>query len=67
MYPNLRAEMARQNISANEIGRLLGKTASAVRAKLNGKSSITIEEAKKIKSYLKTDVLMETLFSKEAK
>ena len=67
MYPNLNAEMARHNIMRGELGEAIGWAWSTTSAKLNGKSEITLSEAKEIKKIVKTDLPIEELFKvKEA-
>ena len=50
MYINLRAEMTRHNISAQDIAALLGKTTRSVRDKIAGRSDFTIGEFTKIQT-----------------
>lgn len=45
MFPNLRAEMARLNITSKDIAENLGKTKDWVENRLNGKCSLSIETA----------------------
>lgn len=65
MYPNLRAEMARRKITIAILAKFLGKRISTISAKLNGKSQFTLEECKRIKAFLETDLPLEVLFRKE--
>lgn len=48
-YRNLRAEMARKNITIEEIAKEIGIHRNSVSNKINGPSSFSIEEAMKIK------------------
>lgn len=65
MYSNLRAEMARKNITGYELAEKIGITNGTFSAKFNGKSEFTLDEAFKIKSILETDLTIEVLFAKE--
>lgn len=47
-YLNLKAEMAKKDVSIESISRLLGIHRNSVSNKLNGISSFSIEEAEKI-------------------
>lgn len=66
MYPEVRAEMARKKISLDTIANGLGCTISTASLKLNGKAPITLKEAIKIKSIIKSDLPIEELFTSEA-
>lgn len=50
MYNNLRAEMTRNNVTAQGIADLLGKTVRSVRDKIAGRSDFTIGEFIKIQT-----------------
>lgn len=50
MFPNLKAEMARRNISINEISNVLGVSEKTVRNYLNGKSKISWFDVIKIQN-----------------
>lgn len=63
MLQNLRAEMARHNISSNEIAKCIGKTDRNVRDKLNGKYEFSIQDAKKVRDKFFPDLSLEYLFS----
>lgn len=65
MYPNLRAEMARKNITGYELAEKIGITNGTFSTKFNGKSEFTLDEAFKIKGVLETDLTIEVLFAKE--
>lgn len=65
MYPNLRAEMARRQITGNQIAEKLGIWSSTFSAKASGKSAFTLDEAMVIKDILRTDISLEELFQKE--
>ena len=62
IYRNLNAEMARQGITQKELAKMVGRTGSTMSLKLNGLSSISLEEAKIIKTVLKSDLSLEDLF-----
>ena len=64
-YGNLLAEMARANITQNEIAMLLNKTVSTVSTKINGKYPFTLDEAVKIKENLFNDKDISYLFEKQ--
>ena len=59
IYRNLNAEMARQGITQKELAKMVGRTGSTMSLKLNGLSSISLDEAKKIKKVLKSDLSLE--------
>ena len=64
-YPNLNAELARQDITNNQLANALGLAPSTVSQKKNGLYDFTLKEAKAIKKFLKIDTPLEELF-KEA-
>jgi len=66
MYPNLRAELARRNLTLDDVRVCLGKeSVSAVSSKMRGVSPFTFDEAIKIKNdLLKTDIPLEILFER---
>ena len=53
MFKNLKAEMARANVTNADIGRILGISANSVSFKLNGKTAFTIHEMWKLADYFK--------------
>ena len=65
MYPNLRAEMARRNISQQDIADGLGITRVALSNKINGKTFFTLPEARKVKQIIGIEMPIETLFEEE--
>lgn len=65
MFPNLKAEMARNKITQSELAEILGITVGTMSLKLNGKSDFDLEECIKIKTFLKTKMPLEYLFKKE--
>lgn len=62
MYPNCKAELARQGINLETLAKVLGRTLTTVSQKLNGKYPLTLKEAKAIKNFLKVDMPLEELF-----
>ena len=64
MYPNLEAELARNDISKTEIAEFLGVRQATVYDKLNGNSSIKLDEALAIKREFFSELNMEYLFKK---
>ena len=62
MYPNLKAEMARRNITLAKLAEALGITVGTLSLKLNGKYPITWHEAIKIKEFIGVDMPIEILF-----
>lgn len=66
MYPNLRAEIARKNMTLEPIAKALDITVPTLSQKFNGKYPITLNEAKKIKEFLNLDIPIEVLFETEA-
>lgn len=65
MYPNLKAEMARRNVSVRKLSELIGMSITTLYDKMRGVSSFTFEECLKIKDALGVDVVVEILFAKE--
>ena len=49
-YPNLEAELARTGLSKTELAKQLGLSKDTLYNKLNGKSKLTIDEARVIKA-----------------
>lgn len=68
MYPNLRAEMARKNVTMEMLANHLGVRINTISDKMTGKiqSGFTFREAKLIKEFLGVDMPLEELFE-EAK
>ncbi|MHC1773642.1 MAG: helix-turn-helix transcriptional regulator [Flexilinea sp.] len=63
MYRNLNAELARKGIKRGSLAKELKVTPSTISQKLNGKTLITLQEAKRIKNVLGVDIELETLFA----
>ena len=64
---NLKGEMARENITIEEISKLLGIHRNSVANKLNGDSAFTIDEAFKIQETYFPKLSLSYLFSTEQK
>lgn len=64
MFPNVKAEMARKNITLETIANdpRINCTISTLSLKLNGKFSLKWNEAVAIKAILGTDLPLEVLF-----
>ena len=67
MYPNVRAEFARKNLTLEKAVEALkglgfSMTIATLSQKLNGKYPITFDEAKAIKKITGTDIPLEELF-----
>ena len=65
MYPNLRGEMARKNITLTKLAEELGIRLGTLSSKNAGKTPFTLDEAMAIKEALKTDIPLEELFERE--
>lgn len=64
MYLNVKAELARQNLSVVDLSNKTGIRYQTLAEKLNGKYPLTLDEAKKIKAALGVDLSMEELFAR---
>ena len=64
MYRNARAEMVRAGVTLADLSDNLGGTMSTWSLKLNGKYPITLDEAKKFKRFVKTELPLEVLFKR---
>lgn len=64
MYRNAKAEMVRVGVTLANLSENLGGTMSTWSQKLNGKYPITLDEAKRFKRFVKTDLPLEVLFEK---
>ena len=67
MFPNLRAEMARNNIKAARLAELLEISYDTVINKLNGKTDFTRSEIFKIRDKCFPNLEIEYLFDAENK
>lgn len=68
MYSNLRAEIARKNLTLEKIVNELNKrgitiTVSMLSQKLNGKYELYFKEAKALKEIVETDLPLDILFA----
>ena len=48
MYPNLRAEIARRNMSLEQVAAIIDRTMPSTSRKLSGKNDFTLKECKKL-------------------
>ena len=64
MYSNLKAEMARRDVTITEIAKVLRVRIGTVSVKMR-KGKFTLAEAVKIKKYLGVDMPLEELFEVE--
>ena len=64
MYLNVKAELARQNLSVVDLSNKTGIRYQTLVEKLNGKYPLTLDEAKSIKAALGVDISMEELFER---
>lgn len=62
MFPNLKAELSRRGVTLTDLAKVLNVTVSTVSLKLNGKTPLTLAEAKAIKNYIGVDIPLEELF-----
>lgn len=62
-YSNLKAEMARKDITIESMAQMLGIHRNSVANKLNGASSFSIEEAMKIRGIFFPDLEYKYLFA----
>lgn len=64
-YSNLRAEMARKNISITDLMKVTGKSRSGVSNNLNGKGSFSVNESLAIRNRFFPELSIDYLFSNE--
>ena len=62
MFSNLRAEMARYNITIQDIAKALNRTRETISNKLSGKSTLNLDEAFKINDTFFPQYDLRTLF-----
>lgn len=62
MYLNVKAELARQNLSLVDLSNKTKIRYQTLVGKINGNYPITLNEAKAIKNALKVDIPLEELF-----
>lgn len=65
MYGNVKAEIARRNMTALSLSEKTGIRYQTLTAKLAGASPITIKEAKAIRDALNPDLSIDELFDDE--
>lgn len=63
MYPNLKAEMARKDVSVLKLSMMTGIPYATLAPKLRGDKRLYLDEAVKIMSALATKEDIETLFA----
>lgn len=63
MFSNLRAEMARENITIQDIAKVLNRSRETVSSKLSGKSVLNLDEAFKINDTFFPKSDLRTLFA----
>lgn len=63
MFPNVRAEFARLNLTLEVVAKELDLTTSTLCQKLKGKYPLTLNEAKRIKQITRSKLTLEELFS----
>ena len=64
MYLNVKAELARKSMTVIELSKISGIRYQSLTDKINGKSPLTLDEAKRIKTALGVDIPLEELFAK---
>lgn len=64
MFCNLNAEMVREGISIDDLGRVLHKSSRTMRNKMKGRSPFTYEEVLKIRDTFFMGLDLEYLFCK---
>ena len=62
MFPNLNAELARENLGANNIAQVIGKDLRTAKNKLNGTTEFTLMEIFAIRDNLFPKLGLEYLF-----
>lgn len=64
MFPNLRAEMARKNVTVSDLAKAIHKTDRSVRDKVSGKGDFSWSEINVIRDQFFSGLSIEYLFSK---
>ena len=64
MYSNVKAELARRNLSVVDLSNMTGIRYQTLAMKLNGKYPLTLDEAKAIITALGVDISIEDLFER---
>lgn len=62
MYANVKAEMARKNLSVVDLSKRTGIRYQSLANKINGKAPVSLTDAKKIKNALEVDIPLDDLF-----
>ena len=62
MYNNVKAELARKNMTMVDLSNKTGIRYQTLADKIRGDSILTVEEARKIKKALEVDMPLEELF-----
>ena len=65
MYPNLRAELARKDLSIPQLAELTGIKTTTLYDKYNGRSAFSLDEAVLIRDSLGLEMSIDDLFRKE--
>ena len=65
MYPNLRAELARKDLSIPQLAELTGIKTTTLYDKYNGRSAFSLDEAVLIRDSLCLEMSIDDLFRKE--
>lgn len=66
MYSNVKAELARKGLAVIDLSKASGIKYMSLINKLNGKTPLKLEEARRIKNALDVDLPLEKLFELEA-
>jgi peroxiredoxin len=64
MYSNVKAELARKNLTVVDLSNKTKIRYQTLVDKINGKYPLTLDEAKAIKTALEVDIPMEELFER---
>lgn len=64
MYSNVKAELARRNLTVVDLSNMTGIRYQTLVDKINGKYPLMLDEAKKIKEALGVDIPIEELFER---
>lgn len=67
MFPNLKAEMVRNNITSLDLAKATRRTTRSINDKIAGRSEFTLNEALSIRNDIFPGMTVEYLFAKEAK
>lgn len=65
MYSNVKAELARQDMTLVDLSNKTGIRYQTLVDKVNGKYPLTFDEAKKIKAALSVELSLEELFERK--